>query len=65
VIFIIGWVLIGIIAQGVFMYTMQRKYPDSYLTEEDDWGWVWVQTIMAMLAGPICFLAFAVIFGDE
>lgn len=63
-IFILGWVLIGLLGQITFMYLMKRKYPDFYLKEEDDWDWLCVQTFMSMLAGPICFLALAIIFGD-
>lgn len=62
--FIFGWVILGLIAQITFMYLIHKKYPDTYLKEEDDWGWVYVQTAMSVLAGPICFIALAIIFGE-
>lgn len=64
-IFVAIWVVLGLIAQGLFMLIMHSKYPNTYLKNDDDWDILSAQLVIAMLAGPICFLAFAIIFGDD
>jgi uncharacterized membrane protein len=64
-IFILSWIIVGLIGQGVFMYLMKRKYPDEYLKDETDWDIIPFQVLMAMLAGPICFLVFPIIFSNS
>ena len=63
--FILAWITIGLIGQGVFMYLMKRTYPEYYLKDETDWDIIPFQILMAILAGPICFLAILIIFSNS
>jgi hypothetical protein len=63
--FILAWVIVGLIGQGVFMYLMKRTYPDYYLKDETDWDILPFQIFISMLSGPICFLAILIIFSNS
>ena len=61
--YLIGWVVLGLIGQAIFMFLMKREYPD-YLKDDEDWDIVAPQVFMSMLGGPVTLLVLLVIFGE-
>ena len=58
-IFLIGWMVLGLIGEALFLYGMKQKYPDFEPFGRD---MIILEIIASLLGGPVTFLALAVIF---
>lgn len=60
-IFIIGWVVLGLIGQALYMWGMHRRYSDIRWFDLDTFL---VELIICIIAGPVTFLVLGVVFGN-
>lgn len=59
-IFLILWVICGLIGEGLFMYGMKRNFPDDFkLFERELFPF---ELMLAIISGPCTFLVLAVVF---
>lgn len=56
---VVAWIGMGIAAFGYFHYWMSKTYPDIHKIEEDEM--LSFELMMAILAGPINWVAIGVI----
>lgn len=61
-VFIIGWMVLGLIGQGLYMWGMHRRYPEFPWF---DWDTFIVELIICIIAGPVTFVVLGVVFGDH
>ena len=62
-IFFVTWMILGLIGQGLFLCRMKRQYGDSF--EPFNRELIVAEIFIALIAGPVTFIALAIVFSDD